>query len=67
MPTHDCETLFNVKQAAERLGIQQSTVRAWCLRRKIGFHKLGAAVRISEKEIQRLLNEGFIPAKVTRQ
>ena len=55
--------MLTVEQAAERLGLRVSTVRAWVLRRKISYAKIGRAVRIPEKEIERIIQENTIPAK----
>ena len=38
-----------------------STVRSWVAQRRIGFIRLGRAIRIPPTEIQRLLTDGFIP------
>jgi excisionase family DNA binding protein len=51
-----------VNQAAEELGISRSTVRAWIGQRRIGFVRLGRAIRIPRPEIERLLETGFVPA-----
>ena len=52
-----------VPVAAGELGISVSTVRAWIAQRRIGFIRLGRAVRIPAQEIQRLLEEGFVPPR----
>ena len=54
--------LLTVDQAADRLGLKASTIRAWILRRKLGFTKIGAkAIRVPEAEIERLAQAGFVP------
>lgn len=54
--------LLTVDQAADRLGLKPSTIRAWILRRKIGFTKVGAkTVRVPETEVDRLAQAGFVP------
>lgn len=56
--------LLNVAEAAERLGLSPFTVRTWIARRRIAFVKVGPrAVRISEAEIDRLVNQGTVPAR----
>ena len=55
--------MLTVEQAAERLGLRVSTLRAWVLRRKISYAKIGRAVQIPEKEIERIIQENTIPAK----
>ncbi len=55
--------LLNVEQAAERLGLKVATMRSWILRRKISYAKVGGkSVRIPEEEIQRIIDEGMVPA-----
>jgi excisionase family DNA binding protein len=64
MRTVERETMLTIKATAERLGLSVATIRQWVLLRKIAYHKLGRATRISEREIPRLLNEGEVPARV---
>jgi excisionase family DNA binding protein len=57
--------MLTVEQAAEQLGLKQSTLRAWVLRRKIAYHKVGGkAVRIPQREIDRLIEESRVPARL---
>lgn len=58
--------MLTIRQAAERLGLRESTLRAWAARRKIGIVRLGRAVRIPLEEVERLIAEGSIPAKRQR-
>lgn len=58
--------MLTVHQAAERLGLQPSTVRAWIAQRRIGIVRLGRAVRIPLEEVERLIAQGTIPARVQR-
>ena len=50
-----------VQQAAEALNISEHTIRAWVARRKIGYVRLGRAIRIPIAEIERLLDAGRVP------
>jgi excisionase family DNA binding protein len=52
-----------VPQAAQELNVSVSTIRAWIGQRRIGCIRLGRAVRIPSREIARLLEAGFVPAK----
>ena len=52
-----------VDEAAAKLEIKSATVRSWVLHRKIKFRKIGRSVRIPNEEIERILNEGTVPAK----
>ena len=57
------EKLFKVSEAAERTGIRESTWRAWILRRRVTFVKLGRAVRIPETALDAMIAKGTIPAR----
>lgn len=57
------EVLLTVPQAAEQLTVTVATIRAWVLRRKIGFHKIGGRVRIPAKEVKRILEDSFVPPR----
>ena len=50
-----------VAQTAEQLGLSESTIRAWIAQRRIGFVRLGRAVRIPANEIERVVELGFVP------
>ena len=63
MKIADAGKLLCVREAACILGVKESTLRAWILRRKIGYSKLGAAVRIPTAEAERLISRGFVPAR----
>ena len=55
--------MLTVEQAAEKLGVRPATVRAWVLYRKIQFVKLGRSVRIDPAVVERIIQEGTVPAK----
>ena len=55
--------LLPILQAAERLGIQEKTLRFWIWQRKIEFVKIGRSVRIAEGVIEQLIERGTVPAK----
>ncbi len=61
------QRLLNLREAAERLDLTVSCLRAWQARRKITIIKLGKAVRISEAEVQRVIDEGTIPARAVQK
>ena len=52
---------MTVGECAARLGLKVCTVRKLILTRRIGFTKLGRAVRIPETEVVRLIEAGFRP------
>jgi excisionase family DNA binding protein len=56
------ERLLTIEEAAEALGLKPPTIRKWVGQRRIGYHRLGRAFRISDAEIQRLLEAGSVPA-----
>jgi excisionase family DNA binding protein len=58
--------MLTVRQASERLGLRESTLRAWIAQRRIGIVRLGRAIRIPLEEIDRLIAQGTIPAKGPR-
>lgn len=50
-----------VDQAAVELNVSKSTIRAWIAQGRIGFIRLGRAVRVPANEIRRVLEEGWVP------
>jgi excisionase family DNA binding protein len=58
--------MLTVREAAARLGLRDSTLRAWIMQRRIGIVRLGRAIRIPLEEVERLIAEGTIPARMTR-
>jgi excisionase family DNA binding protein len=64
----ETQTLENltVPEAAHALGLRPSTVRAMIWQRRIAYHKIGSAVRISRAEIDRILRESLVPVKEGR-
>jgi len=52
-----------VLQAATALGVSIHTVRAWIAKHRLGYLKLGRAVRIPQSEIDRVLRESAVPAE----
>jgi excisionase family DNA binding protein len=57
--------LLRLEEAAERLGLKLSTVRFWVWQRKIETVRVGRAVRVREEAIERLIEQGTMPAKRT--
>jgi excisionase family DNA binding protein len=56
--------LLAVEQAAERLGVKPATIRSWILRReKLEVVKVGRLVRITEKSIERFIDDNTVPPK----
>ena len=55
------DTARTVRETAEELGLSPATIRAWIHQRKIGYVRLGRAVRIPASEIRRLIEQGTVP------
>ena len=54
--------LNTLPQAAEQLGVSVKCLRSWIYRRAIDYCKVGRAVRISDETIQRIIDQGTMPA-----
>jgi len=54
--------LNTVPEVAEKLSISEKTVWAWIGARRLAVHRIGRSVRVSDLEIQRVLESGFMPA-----
>lgn len=48
-----------MKEVADILEMHYMTVRQWCVDGKIQAQKIGRAWRITEEELNRLINEGL--------
>jgi len=55
--------LLTIPEASDRLGLKPATVRFWIWTRKIEHVKIGRAVRIPEQAIERIIEQGTIPAE----
>lgn len=55
---HRLSTLLSPKEFANRLSISRWTVYAWIQEGRIEAIKLGRLVRISEAELERIIEEG---------
>lgn len=58
--------LLTSKQFAYAIGVSEACVRRWTMERKIKVVRLGRLVRIPRTEVQRLSDEGAIPARPSR-
>jgi excisionase family DNA binding protein len=54
------DSLLNVNQTANLLGLSASAIRAWVLHRKIRFVKLGKAVRFKRSDIDALVASAIV-------
>jgi excisionase family DNA binding protein len=57
------DKLLTLREAAERTGHRESTWRAWILRRRVPYYKVGRSVRVSERDIDKLLEASLVPAR----
>jgi excisionase family DNA binding protein len=55
--------LHRVQQAAEQWNVSVKTAWNWIAQGRVGVVRLGRAVRIPQEEIDRLIEEGFTPAR----
>jgi excisionase family DNA binding protein len=68
MSMQRAKTMLRVSEAAEELGLRQTTLRDWLLKRKIGYVKVGSrAVRVPRTEVDRVISEGTMPARAPRR
>jgi excisionase family DNA binding protein len=58
--------LLSVPESAEYLGLKVPTVRAWILRRRISFVRLGRRVFLRKETLDRLIAEGTVAARAAR-
>ena len=67
MQSHNTGQLLTVAEAAARLAVKESTIRAWLLARRLSRVRIGRrAVRIPTTEVERIIVEGTIPARERR-
>ena len=56
------EQTLAVRDVAESLSLSPATIRLWIRQRKIGYVRLGRAVRIPVSEVRRIVERGTVPA-----
>jgi excisionase family DNA binding protein len=58
--------VVTVENGAAQLGLSPRTLRDWIWKREIEFIRVGLrAIRIRQSEIDRILEEGRVPAKAS--
>jgi excisionase family DNA binding protein len=62
MVTEKRKKLLTIPESAERSGLKPATMRFWVWTRKIEHVKIGRAVRIPEHAIERIIEQGTVPA-----
>ena len=59
----EIEILLDISDAAEKLGLTESTLRSWVFLKRIETVKLGRRRKIPLSEIHRLIEEGRQPRR----
>lgn len=54
--------LMTVPETASYLRLKISTIRAWVLRRRIPYVKMGGRVLFRRVDVQALIEKSFVPA-----
>ena len=54
--------LLSLSQVSEELGVATVTLRRWVSQRRIAVVRLGRAVRVDPREVERLIERGTVPA-----
>lgn len=59
--------LLTIAEASAMLRLQPSTLRAWILRRKLPYCKVGRLVRIRRGDVDALIDASIVPARPTAE
>jgi len=57
--------LLTVTEAAMFLRLKTSTIRAWILRRKVNYIKLGGRVFVRRSDLEALVETSVVPARIS--
>jgi excisionase family DNA binding protein len=60
------QVMNTVREAADKTGLSQACLRRWIAERRIGFVRLGRAIRITSAELERIIAEGAVPARAQK-
>jgi excisionase family DNA binding protein len=63
MPDSGLDSLLTLPEAAAVLRLKVSTLRAWLLRRRIPYCKVGRLVRIRRADVDSLVAASVVPAR----
>jgi excisionase family DNA binding protein len=63
---HTASELLTIGEGSQRLRLQPSTLRAWILKRKIPFVKLGGRVFLRMTDCDKLIDAGLRPALMVK-
>lgn len=53
------QRLLTIREASERLGFREATLRKWIIQKRIAYCKLGRSVRLSATVIDRMIRESY--------
>lgn len=56
------DKLLTLDQCAERIGNKTSTWRAWIMKRKVTYYKVGRSIRVLESDLLKIIEEAKVPA-----
>lgn len=65
-PSNSEPTLLTVLEAAVILRLRPSTLRAWILKRRVPFVKLGSRVFLRRADVSALIESSIVPAREGR-
>jgi excisionase family DNA binding protein len=57
--------LLTVPEAAAALRVSEKTVRNWLSLRRIAYTKIGRLTRIKRSDVDRMIDQGTVPAAYT--
>lgn len=53
------QRLLTIREASERLGLRESTLRKWVLQKRIAYCKLGRSVRLPANAVEKMIRESY--------
>ena len=59
--------LLTLPEASVLLRLRVSTLRAWVLRRRIPYVKVGRLVRLRRSDVESLISNSLVPARAERE
>jgi excisionase family DNA binding protein len=62
-PWNQTSRLLSVPEFASALGVTVACIRRWVLERRLASVRVGRLVRLPESELQRIVRDGFRPAR----
>lgn len=60
----EAQKLYDIPEAAGRWGVSVATVRAMVFKRLIDIVRIGRRVKVPEREINRVIEDGFQPRRI---